>query len=165
MKFRTAQCETCLCEVSRAENLIAYRLRGPGYSRELVDLDGQQPGKDVFTVCRGCVEFLAAGLAFPATPGKSPDQLFRLAVGVSEAVIAYLEAIAGCADDPERMSSFCTAQGQDLDDLFGDMASKATAFLRAIGKDPFPNAEHEFQSDNGTGQGAHEDGDAAPRLA
>ena len=34
------------------------------------------------------------------------------------AAIAYDKAISSCANDPKKMSSFCTAQGDDLDDLY-----------------------------------------------
>jgi hypothetical protein len=34
------------------------------------------------------------------------------------AAIEYDKAIRACANDPEKMASFCTAQGQNLDDLY-----------------------------------------------
>ncbi len=39
---------------------------------------------------------------------------------LATASLAYDEAIRACADDPERMSSFCSAQGDDLDALYAN---------------------------------------------
>ncbi len=34
------------------------------------------------------------------------------------AAVEYDKAIRSCANEPEKMASFCTAQGQNLDDLY-----------------------------------------------
>lgn len=44
---------------------------------------------------------------------------------LSDAVLAYHEAIESCANDPERMSSFCTAEGDHLDALYLAMVKAA----------------------------------------
>jgi hypothetical protein len=36
----------------------------------------------------------------------------------AEAALTYDEAIRACADDPNKMASFCTTQGDDLDALY-----------------------------------------------
>jgi hypothetical protein len=48
---------------------------------------------------------------------------------LARAVLAYDEAIQSCADDPETMSSFCTAQGDNLDDLYFRMMEYARFIL------------------------------------
>ena len=47
-----------------------------------------------------------------------------------EAAIRYDAVIQTCANDPERMSSACTAEGDDLDGLYNDWISKARAAIR-----------------------------------
>lgn len=47
----------------------------------------------------------------------------------ANAAIAYDRAIQACAGDPEKMSSFCTAQGDDLDALYFAWCDKARAAL------------------------------------
>ena len=44
---------------------------------------------------------------------------------LAAAVLAYDAAIRSCANDPEKMSSFCSAQGDDLDALYAKMLSVA----------------------------------------
>jgi hypothetical protein len=46
-------------------------------------------------------------------------------LALAAAVRAYHEALQSCADDPRRMSTFCTAQGKDLDDLYLEMVDAA----------------------------------------
>jgi hypothetical protein len=46
------------------------------------------------------------------------QELERALGACADSAIAYDEAIHGCANDPERMASFCTAQGDDLDALY-----------------------------------------------
>ena len=36
----------------------------------------------------------------------------------SEAALAYDFAIRSCANDPDKMASYCTSQGDTLDDLY-----------------------------------------------
>lgn len=43
------------------------------------------------------------------------------------AVLAYDAAIISCANDPDRMSSYCTVQGDSLDDLYLRMITLAGA--------------------------------------
>ena len=45
---------------------------------------------------------------------------------LSAAVLAYDAAIRGCANEPERMASFCTAEGDDLDTLYLAMIQAAS---------------------------------------
>ena len=45
------------------------------------------------------------------------------------AAIAYDDAIRLCGDDPSKMSSFCTASGDDLDTLYFDWMLKARKAL------------------------------------
>lgn len=45
------------------------------------------------------------------------------------AAVAYDDAIRSCANDPDRMASFCTAAGDDLDSLYADWIFKSSAAL------------------------------------
>ena len=45
------------------------------------------------------------------------------------AVIAYDEAIQQCGNNPEKMASFCTARGDNLDILYSRMIDKARAAI------------------------------------
>lgn len=51
--------------------------------------------------------------------------ILQLAIDACKAAIEYDKAIEACAGDPEKMSSFCTAQGDDLDALYFDWITKA----------------------------------------
>lgn len=46
---------------------------------------------------------------------------------LAQAAIDYDTAIRSCADDPEKMSSFCTAAGDDLDTLYSRWITLAQA--------------------------------------
>ncbi len=46
-----------------------------------------------------------------------------------EAAQKYDEAIAACGNDPAKMASFCTAQGDTLDALYLDWINKSCAAL------------------------------------
>ena len=51
--------------------------------------------------------------------------ILQLAIDACKAAIEYDKAIESCASDPEKMSSFCTAQGDDLDTLYFGWLAKA----------------------------------------
>lgn len=55
----------------------------------------------------------------------SPD-LFAAA----EAAIKYDQAIIECANDPDKMASYCTAEGKDLDALYDDWISKSKEAIK-----------------------------------
>lgn len=81
---------------------------------------------------------------------KAPKQSIEYAcywpAGINEKIIAaapllYEAALAGreydrairkCANDPEKMASFCTAKGEDLDDLYMDWMTKIQAAMTHI---------------------------------
>lgn len=48
----------------------------------------------------------------------------------ARAAIAYDEAIASCGNDPAKMSSFCSAEGEDLDALYASWITKAREALK-----------------------------------
>lgn len=56
---------------------------------------------------------------------------FDAAHKLAEAVLAYNKAIQSCANDPKRMASFCTAQGDELDALYFKMVNLAREFQKA----------------------------------
>lgn len=49
-----------------------------------------------------------------------------------EAAVQYDNAIRACANDPYQMSSYCTAQGENLDTLYLDWITKAHAAIIKI---------------------------------
>jgi len=63
-----------------------------------------------------------------------------------EAAIKYDTAIRKCGDDPDKMASFCTVQGNDLDNLYEDWINKArTALRKRVGlKERLDWAENTF---------------------
>lgn len=63
-----------------------------------------------------------------ATPENS-NPLRELA----QACMDYDAAIRSCADDPKRMDSFCTATGDDLNDLYEGWLHRALAALSGSG--------------------------------
>lgn len=71
-------------------------------------------------------------LANAAVMAAAPELL-----AAARAALAYHEAIASCANDPERMASFCTAEGDDLDALYMAWHSASTsAVAKAEGRTP-----------------------------
>lgn len=46
---------------------------------------------------------------------------------------SYRDALAQCADDPQRMASFCTAEGDDLDTLFAEWERLSNAAIAKAG--------------------------------
>ena len=46
-----------------------------------------------------------------------------------EAALVYDKALESCGNDPEKMASFCTAQGDSLDHLYLDWITKARAAI------------------------------------
>ena len=52
--------------------------------------------------------------------------------GAVRAAIAYDKAIKDCANSPQSMSSWCTAQGDSLDVLYADWVSKSRAALAVV---------------------------------
>jgi len=51
------------------------------------------------------------------------------AVDLAKACIRYHGALISCCNDPNRMTSFCTADGETLDDLYRDWLNKAKEIL------------------------------------
>lgn len=62
-------------------------------------------------------------MAKGASKKKPPDAKRLLAL----AVLRYHTAIQSCAGDPQKMVSYCTAQGESLDGLYWSMVKKAHA--------------------------------------
>lgn len=57
------------------------------------------------------------------TASETKDRVLALAKAVQD----YDRAIESCGNDPEKMSSFCSAQGDDLDSLYFNMVRAADA--------------------------------------
>lgn len=83
-----------------------------------------------------CVESENVGL-----PERDDSQANALLIAAApdllkacQAAIDYDRAIARCGDDPETMASFCTAQGEDLDDLYSTwITTSREALFKALG--------------------------------
>ena len=59
-------------------------------------------------------------------------QMLNLGKSACEAAIAYDRAIRACANDPDKMASFCTLQGETLDTLYLDWREKAKYYLQVF---------------------------------
>jgi hypothetical protein len=57
---------------------------------------------------------------------KAENQELR---GACEAALAYDKAIKSCANDPDKMASYCTAEGETLDCLYANWISKSIAAI------------------------------------
>ncbi|MCX7283939.1 MAG: hypothetical protein NTX28_07820 [Novosphingobium sp.] len=84
---------------------------------------------------------LIAGYAPVATapkidPRPYVDRDGKSIVDAALAAIAYDKAIQGCADNPDAMFSYCTAQGETLDSLYADWIAKSRAVLGEYGVKP-----------------------------
>jgi hypothetical protein len=66
----------------------------------------------------------------------SKENALELLIKSAEAAIAYDRAIQGCANDPDKMSSYCTAQGDDLDTLYFNWIQAARSALIAAKVSP-----------------------------
>ena len=53
----------------------------------------------------------------------------------------YDKAVEECANNPEKMSSFCTAEGQNLDQLYFDMLDKAERLIEVLDDVPEDTAD------------------------
>lgn len=54
-------------------------------------------------------------------------------VSAAKAAVAYDKAIMSCANNPAKMATFCTAEGDDLDSLYADWIEKSRAALAKAG--------------------------------
>lgn len=72
--------------------------------------------------------FDLSGCPFPQHKARlaaaAPDLL-----AAAQAALAYDNAIAACGNDPDSMSSHCTAEGDNLDALYDDWMSKSRAAI------------------------------------
>ena len=50
-------------------------------------------------------------------------------LAAAQAAIAYDREIQACANDPDKMSSHCSAAGQTLDELYSDWLHKSRAAI------------------------------------
>lgn len=57
------------------------------------------------------------------------DALTEQIAAIARAAVAYDEAIMSCAEDPDKMSTYCTAEGEDLDALYFALMTKARSAL------------------------------------
>jgi hypothetical protein len=50
-------------------------------------------------------------------------------IGACKAALAYDKAVESCANDSNKMTSYCTAEGETLDRLYANWISKSIAAL------------------------------------
>jgi len=65
----------------------------------------------------------------------SREKYIKALESACEAAIRYDEAIQRCANSPGKMSSFCTAEGDDLDFLYEDWITKSQKALNVLKTD------------------------------
>lgn len=53
------------------------------------------------------------------------EEINAALLDAAEKAVAYDDAIRGCANDPRKMASFCTAEGDTLDALYDAWISAA----------------------------------------
>lgn len=71
----------------------------------------------------------AFGIADALEAVRPVDALLADMLEALEAAAAYDDAIEMCGNSPERMASFCTAEGDDLDALYARWQSLSRAAL------------------------------------
>lgn len=78
----------------------------------------------------------SAGTPFPIKPlyPSPPSQLLRTVRDALDAGLIYRQELMACANDPNAMSSHCTAEGEDLDVLFDRWEALSDAALAAVDK-------------------------------
>ena len=74
----------------------------------------------------------AANAAFIVRACNSHEALLEAACKA----IVYDRAIACCANDPNKMASYCTAEGASLDELYSDWISSSIAAIAATEPTP-----------------------------
>ena len=95
------------------DNIIAEVFQNVGYADKEKKIYNQRPAK--------------ANAHLIAT---SPELLEACQAG-----IIYSKAIESCANDPEKMASFCTAEGDTLDELYFNWINRCDkAIAQAEGK-------------------------------
>lgn len=73
----------------------------------------------------------------PRTKSEAIEALTRerdVILGACVKAIAYDEAIRSCADDPKKMASFCTAEGESLDSLYAAWITAARGAVALVEK-------------------------------
>ena len=70
-----------------------------------------------------------------ACAGINPEAVPDL-VEAAKAGIVYDAAVMECANDPDKMASYCTVQGDRLDDLYDDWIAKTRAALANVEDKP-----------------------------
>lgn len=69
-------------------------------------------------------------LCFRCSDHRTPlEQAAPALLDACEAAVCYDKAIRSCANDPDKMASYCTAAGEELDDLYADWVAAAHAAI------------------------------------
>ena len=110
-------------------------------SGSVVLADEAPAGDNLIARCYGshAIEHARLIAAAPETAAER-DRLKAInaeLLAAAQAGIAYDKAIAECANDPDKMATYHTAQGDDLDALYDDWITKTRAAL-AKAKEPTP---------------------------
>lgn len=95
-------------------------LREAGIAFERVAHLARQPDSPARagTDLTGDIETVRGAFSAPTTTEEQCGCGVEALRELAEAAVAYDDAIRSCANDPEKMASFCSAQGDDLDELY-----------------------------------------------
>ena len=81
---------------------------------------------------------IIAVLSSPTAEDRANAKLIAAApelLAAAKAALEYDKAMTACANDPNKMASFCTSAGENLDRLYLDWRDKSkTAIAKAQGK-------------------------------
>lgn len=110
---REARYSDILRALDNADDCVSRNCYGRG---EPVGMDSRDA---LFWIIEAKAAFKALSVAVSETAPSVG------ALDLADAVLAYDAAIYSCANDPDKMASFCTAQGDDLDALYLSMVNKA----------------------------------------
>lgn len=87
---------------------------------------------DVYDAAFAALKALRNQLDAPAPqPSSTGGGALDLALAACRAALEYDRALSACANDPKKMFSFCSAQGDNLDSLYFDWVNKSRAALKA----------------------------------
>jgi len=62
------------------------------------------------------------------------EDAYPVLVAAARAAIAYDQALEACANDPRKMSSFCTVEGEHLDVLYERWRNLSMSAISIVGE-------------------------------
>lgn len=97
-------------------------------------LDARKPSEGSTVTLRSgeMKAFRSAYFALKAARGVLALKCHDALVKAARSALKYDAAISSCANDPKKMASFCTAQGDTLDGLYFDWITDAGAAIALV---------------------------------